>query len=224
MADRHEFLGRVWSLPHKQADKGLDDIDTDQIIPAAYITSFDPAFLAQHAFKLVHPDFVPEARKWVSETGTSAILVEGHNFGKGSSREHAPRALKGLGVSCVVARSFARIFRTNSIYNGLPPVTLPDVRAETGDLVRVRYAEGEGGTVEVFRPEGPVGTPERFLGVRAEGATPGLRFREGGKERSVAFSLRGRWSFGPLEDPLLERILWTGGLAAYTKAQIVKTA
>ncbi len=223
MSKTHEFIGRVWSLPHKQADKGLDDIDTDQIIPAAYITSFDPAFLAQHAFQLVHPNFVPEVRKWVSETGTSAILVEGRNFGKGSSREHAPRALKGLGVSCVVANSFARIFRTNSIYNGLPPVTQPEVRAETGDLARVRYGEGKGGSVEVFRPEGPLVTPERFLEVRAEGGNLALRFRDPGKERTVLFVPRGRWSFGPLEDPLLETILWTGGLAAYTKSRIAKS-
>lgn len=217
----HVFLGRVWCLTHKQPDKGLDDIDTDQVIPAAYLTSFDPAFLSQHAFKLVHPSFVPEVRKWVSETGLPAILVEGHNFGKGSSREHAPRALKGLGVACVVARSFARIFRTNAIYNGLPPVALPEVRAETGDLARVSYREGKGGTVEVFLPGNGPPAGVRWRGARISGKTAELTIEDGdGEARAVGFALRGRWSFGPLEDPLLERVLWSGGLAAYTKRQL----
>jgi len=220
----HEFVGRVWMLPHKDPTQGYDNIDTDQIIPAAYLTSFDMNFLKQYAFSTVHPNFVPDVSKFVRESGASAILVEGKNFGKGSSREHAPRALKGLGVSCVVAKSFARIYRENSIFNGFPPIIQPNVVAESGDLAIVSYEEEKGGTVSTFAPESQIEDLAKYLSVRKVDSEEEMLMEfeaKGGERRSVTYKKRGSWNFEPLEDPLLEKIMWAGGLASYKKGQIL---
>ncbi|MEA4888875.1 MAG: 3-isopropylmalate dehydratase small subunit [Clostridiaceae bacterium] len=90
-----------------------DNVDTDVIIPARYLNTAEPAELARHCLEDLDPSFIGKVRP-------GDILVAGSNFGCGSSREHAPVAIKASGVSCVVARSFARIFYRNAINMGLP--------------------------------------------------------------------------------------------------------
>ncbi len=97
--------GRVWLFG--------DNIDTDAIIAARYLSMVDPRELAAHLMEDIMPEFS-------TLVGEGDIIVAGNNFGCGSSREHAPLAIKGAGVSCVIARSFARIFYRNAINIGLP--------------------------------------------------------------------------------------------------------
>lgn len=111
-----------------------DNVDTDQIIPAEYLVTMDSEFLAKHAFAKARPDFAGKVQR-------GDVIVAGRNFGCGSSREHAPRALMGAGVSCVVAESFARIFFRNAINIGLPLVEAK-VGASEGDLVSVELGNG----------------------------------------------------------------------------------
>ena len=94
------------------------DIDTDVIIPARYLNTSDPAELARHAMEDLDETFVDRVRP-------GDIVVAEENFGCGSSREHAPAALKAAGVACVVAKSFARIFYRNAINMGLPILECP---------------------------------------------------------------------------------------------------
>jgi len=114
------------------------DVDTDVIIPARYLNTNDPAELAQHAMEDIDPGFVARVRP-------GDIIVAGENFGCGSSREHAPVALKAAGVSCVVAASFARIFYRNAFNTGLPIVICPAAAREVraGDRLRVDVVEGK---------------------------------------------------------------------------------
>ncbi len=102
-----------------KAFKYGDSIDTDGIIPARYCTSFHAEELAPHCLEDVDDTFV-------DRVNDGDIIVAGDNFGCGSSRENAPIAIKGAGVSCVIARSFARIFYRNSINIGLPIMIAPD--------------------------------------------------------------------------------------------------
>jgi 3-isopropylmalate/(R)-2-methylmalate dehydratase small subunit len=90
-----------------------DNIDTDAIIPARYLNTSDPAELAKHCMEDADKDFA-------SKVGKGDIIVGGKNFGCGSSREHAPVAIKAAGVACVIAKDFARIFYRNSFNIGLP--------------------------------------------------------------------------------------------------------
>lgn len=94
------------------------DIDTDVIIPARHLTTTDPAELAKHCLEDLDPEFVNKVQ-------AGDILVAEENFGCGSSREHAPISIKAAGVSCVIAKSFARIFYRNSINIGLPIMECP---------------------------------------------------------------------------------------------------
>ena len=114
-----------------------DNVDTDVIIPARYLTSTEPAELAKHAMEDIDPDFV-------SRVKPGDVIVAGRNFGSGSSREHAPIAIKGAGVACIVAASFARIFYRNAINVGLPIVVCPGAAdgAKTGDSFRVDLEAG----------------------------------------------------------------------------------
>ncbi len=89
------------------------DVDTDVIIPARYLTTFDPLELAKHCMEDADAEFPAKVK-------AGDIIVADKNFGCGSSREHAPIAIKGAGVACVIARSFARIFYRNAINTGLP--------------------------------------------------------------------------------------------------------
>jgi 3-isopropylmalate/(R)-2-methylmalate dehydratase small subunit len=114
-----------------------DNVDTDVIIPARYLTTTDEAKLAAHAMEDIDPSFASSVRQ-------GDVLIVGANFGCGSSREHAPVALKAAGVSAVVAESFARIFFRNAINTGLPIVVCPEAVAATedGDEVEVDAASG----------------------------------------------------------------------------------
>ncbi|MGP3779620.1 3-isopropylmalate dehydratase small subunit [Halanaerobium saccharolyticum] len=115
-----------------------DNVDTDVIIPARYLNSSDPENLAAHCMEDIDADFADEVTE-------GDIIVGGKNFGSGSSREHAPLAIKYAGVSCVVAESFARIFYRNSINIGLPILESPEAvrAAEAGDELEVDIDKGE---------------------------------------------------------------------------------
>ena len=113
------------------------DVDTDVIIPARYLNTNDPAELASHCMEDIDAGFVARVRP-------GDIVVAGENFGCGSSREHAPVAIRAAGVSCVVAASFARIFYRKAINTGLPIVICPAAvaGAQAGDRLRVDLATG----------------------------------------------------------------------------------
>jgi len=135
--------GKVW--------KYGDNVDTDVIIPARYLNVSSAEELAQHCMEDLDPDFAQAV-----EAGD--VIVAGENFGCGSSREHAPLALKGAGVSCVVARSFARIFYRNAINVGLPILEAPAAEegSESGHQLEIDLQEGRIrnlSTGEVFQSE-----------------------------------------------------------------------
>lgn len=114
-----------------------DNVDTDVIIPARYLNSSDPAELATHCMEDIDKDFVNKVQK-------GDIIVADKNFGCGSSREHAPIAIKAAGVSCVIAETFARIFYRNAINIGLPIIECPEAAKgiEAGDEVSVDFDSG----------------------------------------------------------------------------------
>jgi len=114
-----------------------DHVDTDRIIPARYLNTSDPKELAAHCMEDADADFPKKVRP-------GDIIVAGENFGCGSSREHAPLAIKSAGVSCVIARSFARIFFRNAVNIGLPILECPEAAEAIaeGDEVEVDIAEG----------------------------------------------------------------------------------
>ena len=113
------------------------DVDTDVIIPARHLNTSDPQELASHAMEDIDAGFVDRVQP-------GDIIVAHENFGCGSSREHAPVAIKHSGVSVVVAASFARIFYRNAINTGLPLVVCPEAarEAQAGDRLRVDLAAG----------------------------------------------------------------------------------
>ena len=114
-----------------------DNVDTDVIIPARYLNSSDPAELATHCMEDIDKDFVKNVKK-------GDIIVANKNFGCGSSREHAPIAIKAAGVSCVIAETFARIFYRNALNIGLPILECPEAgdEIEQGDEVSVDFDSG----------------------------------------------------------------------------------
>jgi 3-isopropylmalate dehydratase small subunit len=120
-----------------KAFKYGNNVDTDVIIPARHLVSTDPVFLASHCMEDIDADFV----RLVQE---GDIMVGGDNFGCGSSREHAPIAIKASGVSCVIAKSFARIFFRNAINIGLPILECPEAvnGISAGDIVEVDFDTG----------------------------------------------------------------------------------
>lgn len=115
-----------------------DNVDTDVIIAARYLNDPDEKNLAAHCMEDIDPDFS-------STVETGDIIVGGANFGCGSSREHAPLAIKASGVKCVIAASFARIFYRNSINIGFPIMECPEAAAEikAGDSVSVDFNTGK---------------------------------------------------------------------------------
>jgi 3-isopropylmalate/(R)-2-methylmalate dehydratase small subunit len=115
-----------------------DDIDTDAIIPARYLNTSDPEELKKHCMEDADPEFSSKVSK-------GDIIVAGKNFGCGSSREHAPIAIKASGVSCVIASSFARIFFRNSFNMGLPIFESDEASKEIrlGDVVEVDASSGK---------------------------------------------------------------------------------
>lgn len=148
--------GKVWKFG--------DDVDTDIIIPGRYLVLRDEKELAACVMEGCDPDF----SKKVSE---GDIIVAGKNFGCGSSREHAPIAIKGAGVAAVVAESFARIFYRNSINIGLPLIEAKDVskHVSEGDIIEIDVDGGvlkDLNTAEEFEIK-PL--PEFMLGIMNEG-------------------------------------------------------
>ena len=122
--------GRIWKFG--------SDVDTDAIIAARYLNQSDPKELAKHVMEDERPEFFQEVRK-------GDILLADKNFGCGSSREHAPLALKTAGISCIIARSFARIFYRNGLNLGLPLLESSEASEaiREGDRVRVNLTTGE---------------------------------------------------------------------------------
>lgn len=114
-----------------------DNVDTDVIIPARYLNSSDPAELAAHCMEDIDKDFIKRVKK-------GDIIVAEKNFGCGSSREHAPIALKASGASCVIAKTFARIFYRNSINIGFPILECQEAAEEiaAGNKVQVDFDTG----------------------------------------------------------------------------------
>lgn len=114
-----------------------DNVDTDVIIPARYLNTSDPAELAAHCMEDIDTEFIKKVKK-------GDILVAAKNFGCGSSREHAPIAIKAAGISCVIAETFARIFYRNAINIGLPIIECPEAAAgiDEGDEVAVDFDSG----------------------------------------------------------------------------------
>jgi len=115
-----------------------DNINTDEIIPAKYLNTKDPEKLGARCMENVDKNFAKKVKK-------SDIIVAGRNFGCGSSREHAPIAIKACGVACIIAESFARIFYRNAINIGLPIVTSAEAAKDikTGDRVEVDTKKGK---------------------------------------------------------------------------------
>ncbi len=126
----NQIQGKVWRFGN--------DVDTDLIIPARYLNTSDPKELAAHCMEDADPGFV-------SKVNTGDIIVAGKNFGCGSSREHAPIAIKAAGVTCVIAASFARIFYRNAINIGLPILESPEASEAIaeGDSVTIDLNTGE---------------------------------------------------------------------------------
>ena len=119
-----QFTGRVWTLG--------DDIDTDIIIPTEYLALKTIEEMKQYGFSPLRPELAAQIRP-------GDILVAGKNFGCGSSREQAPEVIKALGIRCVIAKSFARIFFRNAINNGLLLIEQPDLYDDMkeGDTIAV---------------------------------------------------------------------------------------
>lgn len=138
--------GRVWILG--------DNVDTDQLCPGKYLGVMDPKVWAEHTLEATYPKFNREAKQ-------GDIVVAGKNFGCGSSREHAPQALKTRGIAVVVADSYARIFYRNSINIGLPVIECPGASkaAKDGESIQVDMSAGtlrtEHGGALTFKPFPP---------------------------------------------------------------------
>ena len=124
-------------LIHGKAHKYGDHIDTDVIIPARYLNMSDPDELAGHCMEDIDSDFV-------SKVGRGDVMVAGKNFGCGSSREHAPIAIKAAGIATVIAESFARIFYRNAFNIGLPLIDSAEAAAGISDRDEVEVSLEEG--------------------------------------------------------------------------------
>ncbi len=123
-----KFKGKVW--------KFNDNVNTDEIIPARFLNTQDPRELGEHCMEDIDKDFSKKVSK-------GDVIVAGKNFGCGSSREHAQLAIKGAGVSCVIAESFARIFYRNAINVGLPILEIGNIsEMQQGDYLEVDLDKG----------------------------------------------------------------------------------
>ena len=121
-----------------------DNIDTDVIIPARYLNTSDPAELAKHCMEDLDKTFVSRVKK-------GDIMVGGKNFGCGSSREHAPIAIKASGISCIIAETFARIFYRNAINIGLPILECPEAAMDIDEVDRVEVDFTEGRIINLTK-------------------------------------------------------------------------
>ncbi len=169
--------GRVWKLG--------DNVDTDQLLPGRYLSLTDPGELASHCLE----DMIPRFHERVQP---GDVVVAGENFGCGSSREHAPAALKALGISCLLASSYARIFFRNCINLGLPALTSPEAVSgvQDGDEIRVDLETGEiENLTRTFRCAAPPLAPFLVEIIEAGGLTTYVRDRlteeEGTRHASI---------------------------------------
>ncbi|MDY6877058.1 MAG: 3-isopropylmalate dehydratase small subunit [Chloroflexota bacterium] len=159
------LTGTVW--------KYGDNVDTDGIIPARYLNVSTPGELARHCMEDVDPGFA-------SGVQPGDIIVAGENFGCGSSREHAPLAIQGAGVACVVARSFARIFYRNGINIGLPILECAEAvdAMENGDQLTVDLKAGTIANERTGRTYQTYPFPAFIMGIiEAGGLVPYTRER-----------------------------------------------
>ncbi len=159
------LTGKVWVFG--------DNVDTDAIIPARYLNRSTASELAAHCMEDIDSAFA-------AAVGPGDIIVAGENFGCGSSREHAALAIKGCGVSCVVATSFARIFYRNAINSGLPILECPAVVDETvtGDVLNVDLRGGIIHNQRTGHQHAAAPFPEFIMDViRAGGLVPFTRER-----------------------------------------------
>jgi 3-isopropylmalate/(R)-2-methylmalate dehydratase small subunit len=129
-----KFRGKVWKFG--------DNIDTDAIIAARYLTTSDPKALAAHCMEDADPEFM-------KKISVGDIIVAGENFGCGSSREHAPIAIKTAGISCVVSKSFARIFYRNAFNIGLPIFESRDLWDMIADGQEIEV-DGDNGSIRIL--------------------------------------------------------------------------
>ncbi|HDM60374.1 MAG TPA: 3-isopropylmalate dehydratase small subunit [Archaeoglobus veneficus] len=153
-------MGRAWKFD--------DDIDTDVIIQGKYLVINDPIELAKHVFENIRPEFAREVKP-------GDFVVAGENFGCGSSREHAPLALKATGIEAVIAKSYARIFFRNAINIGLKAIECSNAdRIEDGDELEIDY----GRNVVINRTKGeeyPINPlPEFLLQIMEKGGLVGF--------------------------------------------------
>jgi len=128
-----KFKGKVWKFGN--------NIDTDAIIPARYLSTSDPDILAAHCMEDADPEFV-------KKINTGDIIVAGENFGCGSSREHAPIAIKAAGISCIIAKSFARIFYRNAFNMGLPIFESGELWERVSDGQEIEV-DGDSGAIKI---------------------------------------------------------------------------
>jgi 3-isopropylmalate/(R)-2-methylmalate dehydratase small subunit len=165
--------GRVWTLGR--------DVDTDQIISGKYLTVIDPNELKKHVFEIALPEFASGSRP-------GDILIAGENFGSGSSREHAPQAMRAAGVAAVVADSFARIFFRNAINLGLLAIEAPGVRAifQPGEIARIDLASGRIQNVTSGRSVGFPPIPAHLMSLLEAGGLVEKVRRELEARRAVA--------------------------------------
>ncbi len=155
--------GRAWKLG--------DNVDTDQLVPGRYLSLTDPQELASHCLE----DMIPRFHELVRP---GDVVVAGENFGCGSSREHAPAAMKALGISCLLATSYARIFFRNCINLGLPALTSPESISgiQDGDEVRIDVKTGEiENLTHPFRCSAPPLAPFLIEIIEAGGLTTYVR-------------------------------------------------
>ena len=128
-----KLSGKIWKFG--------DNIDTDAIIPARYLNTWDPKALAAHCMEDADPDFMKKMKP-------GDMIVGGENFGCGSSREHAPIAIKAAGIACVVARSFARIFYRNAFNMGLPIFECGELWGRVNDGIEIEV-DADGGLIRI---------------------------------------------------------------------------
>ncbi|MDR1508883.1 MAG: 3-isopropylmalate dehydratase small subunit [Synergistaceae bacterium] len=157
-----------------------DNVDTDVIIPARYLSTSDPAELAPHCMEDIDASFAGSVKP-------GDVVVAGANFGCGSSREHAPIAIKAAGVSCVIAASYARIFYRNAINIGLPILECPEAASpgavKSGDELKIDIASGRIENAANGRVFTSAPAPEFLRGIFAAGGlVPYVRERLRGKK------------------------------------------
>ncbi|MFW9919722.1 MAG: 3-isopropylmalate dehydratase small subunit [Candidatus Thorarchaeota archaeon] len=145
-----------------------DDINTDQIIQGRYLQLLDYEEMAKHTFEVIRPDFVNNVEE-------GDVIVGGRNFGSGSSREEAPMVLQTVGIRCVIAESFARIFYRNAFNIGIPALVVKDVTKHLNDGDRIRVDLQSGTVINLATGDTLSGgrIPVKMLEIlRAGGAVP----------------------------------------------------